>query len=253
MRRPGLTLVLVCLVAPGAAADMVPDGKKIVLHTYAVENADAFPEQLVVAYPYDCDWDTREPRGVGSPDSESVGYDVIVAGSEHADSPACKERRIYVVDRAGLTVEPAERTPDGVELPIVVRELSAMRGPELAAFFAGDPRVHPTGHVVDPPREVVDAGSTPVRTVHTVLRLARADATFSLRGAQMVYTYDDNSVETLPFIAGKRPPPTGRPVAQGAPPPAPLRMISEVPRWPWIAGACGVFGVMALLGLRRRS
>jgi hypothetical protein len=255
MHRLGLCFALVCLdclVAFEAAADMVPDGKKIVMHTYTVENADEFPEQLVIAYPYDCDWHTREPRGVGSQDSEVVGYDVILAGTEHADSPACKQRRIYVVDRTGLTVEPLERTPDG-DRPIVVRELSAMRGPELAAFFADDPRVYATGYVVDPPRDLVDEGSTPVRKIHTVLRLERADAAFSLRGAQMVYTYDDNGVEALPYIAGKRPPPSGRGTPAAALPPAPLRMISEIPRWPWIVGACGVFGVMALFGLRRRS
>ncbi len=59
----------------------------------------------------------------------------------------------------------------------------------------------------------------------------------------------DGSVEQ-PSHASPEPPPD-REVPRTLPP-APLRMISEVPRWPFILGAFGVFLIMALFGLRRR-
>lgn len=54
-----------------------------------------------------------------------------------------------------------------------------------------------------------------------------------------------------PETSPQPPPPSATP--EFVPPPAPLRMVSEVPRWPFIAGAFVVFLIMAAFGLRRRA
>jgi hypothetical protein len=253
MRRLALPLVLVCVagLAREAAADVLPAGKAFIMHSYGVDNVAEFPDHIVLEYPIRCDRETRKAVGVGSHDSEGVAYDVIFKGTEHARSPDCDDSQIYVVERAGLTVEAPEPINDGYFLPAKITELMPLEGEALAAFFASDPRVHATGYHVGRPRDVVPEDSTPLRGVHLNLRLERLGEGFALSGATVEYRYADQSEETLVFVTREPPTPSGKGIPKELPP-APLRMLSEVPRWPFIAGACGVFLIMALLGLRRR-
>lgn len=251
MRRFTMTLAFAWAAATDASADTLPAGKAFILHSYSVDNVAEFPDHVVMEYPINCDPETRKASGIGSYEVEVTSYAVIFKGTEHARSPYCDDSQIYVVERAGLTVAAPEEVNDGILLPAKIAELEAMKGVELAAFFASDPRVHATGYHVEAPREVVLQASTPLRGVHVRLRIERPGEGFAVRGAKVVYTYEDRSEEELAFTSRERPPPSGKGVPKQLPP-APLRMLSEVPRWPFIAGACGVFLIMALLGLRRR-
>jgi hypothetical protein len=67
--------------------------------------------------------------------------------------------------------------------------------------------------------------------------------------ADGVYTTSDDTAEDVPRVTDERPPPSLEP---RRPPSQALSMVSSIPRWPFIAGAVGVFVIMALLGLRRR-
>ncbi len=87
------------------------------------------------------------------------------------------------------------------------------------------------------------------------LALSLALACASPRDALAATNDPTSTAANDPAAAGQPTSPAAREPASPAPalPPPALRMTSEIPRWPFIAGACLVFLVMAALGLRRRS
>lgn len=257
MRRLALVLVLVGaagLAPRRAAADLLPDGMARSTESFSIVNAAEFPGFMLVQYPAICDSSTGRPHGVDA-DKDDLGlidYQVLVAPADDNSATRCVDPQLYVVERGDWTVGTVMKTPahnadDENAALLEVKELDAMSAAERARFFREDPRAHPTLYALARSR-LVDAGE-PLRNTRDMLRLHRAGDRFRLRCEQVVYTYADETEETLPCVDGRRTPPSG----QGKPRPVPpTAMVSSVPRWPFIAAGGGVFLVMVLLGLRRR-
>ncbi|MBL9101272.1 MAG: hypothetical protein JNL82_09960 [Myxococcales bacterium] len=225
--RPSVVVSFVLCAGLARAAAAAPAEAVAPVEVFSVQNADELRDQWVVAYPSRC---------AGGPERD---YAVVLAGIE-TTMPPCKGSQLYVVEREGFT---------GVDMDGVA-ELDAMSAAERADFFARDPRAHATRHPVRAEPRRVGAGDR-LRKIHDVLRVERDDADFFVIGERVVYGYADGTEEVIPFIAGRRPPPTGR---SAEPEEGPrVRLSSDIPRWPWILGACVVFAGMAVYGLRRRS
>lgn len=210
------------------------------VEVYSVLNADEFRGFFVVAYPTVCDPTTRLAFGTaGAPAGPAPGavsdYQVVRAGLELPTPTTCKGSELFVVEREGFTVGESG-----------VPELDALAAEARAQLFGADPRVHTTGHRFG----ARTPGRPGLRKIHDVLRIERDDE-FAAIGERVVYAYDDGTEEVLPFIAGRRPPPTGR----SSQPETGRRVTlsSDIPRWPFIAAAAALFLGMALYGLRRRS
>lgn len=253
--RPPVLIVALALAAGSVAsnvarAEPAPAAKPV--EVFSVINADEFSSHFVVAYPASCDPATGlaygTPGAQGSADV--IDYAVVQPGVE-TPAPRCKHSQLYVIAREGFkkfsrTGTQADRTGEG---PFVaVPELEAMGPQGRAEFFEKDPRVTATRHRFGE-RGALAPGDR-LRKIHDVLRLERDDMDFFMIGERVIYGYVDGTEEVAPFIAGRRPPPTGN----SAPPEERrVRLSSDIPRWPWILGACVVFVGMALYGLRRRS
>lgn len=224
--RPSVVVSFVLCAGLARAAGAAPAEAVAPVEVFSVLNADEFRDQFVVAYPSRC---------AGGPERD---YAVVLAGIETA-APTCKGSQLYVVEREGFTRVGKD----------AVAELDAMSAAERADFFARDPRAHATRHAVKGGSRLINA-SDRLRKIHDVLRVERDDADFFVIGERVVYGYADGSEEVIPFIAGRRPPPTGR---SAEPEEGPrVRLSSDIPRWPWILGGCVVFAAMAVYGLRRR-
>lgn len=274
----GLGAAFLCGACPDASADMMPEDSHVRVYRYSVANLADFPDHLLVAYPVVCDWMTGESyaREVTKHErrmADLLDYDVVLPGRAREPARHCKDTRLYVVEARGWSWTDVDSAPGrgSDEAPIVkVDELERLEVDGRARFFAakgGDPRVHPTGHVLEPWSVVPD--SDPVERIDDVLRIERSGDGFAIRGERVTYTYSDTSREVLTYSGPARPAPSGKgtlPPRPPEPPPAPAATtLADTtspapttssapawPRWPWIAGGCGLAVILAVWQLRRR-
>jgi hypothetical protein len=247
MRTP---LLAALALAPAlAAADSVPAGKAVVTESLAVVNLEELPEYALLQYPVVCDLQSGLPYGVAPDPSldDLLDYAVLLPGEEQWVAP-CGEPRLYLLRRDQWTVgeellAPTREPLDGANLRAIA-ELDAMSGAARWRFFREDPRVVRVDHPPLTSRTTVER-TQPLRRVHDLLRLTRAGAGVVARCERVVYTYADDTSETLPCADGRRPPPSGR----GQPPEPPP---SGRPTWVWL-GLAGALVVLAALRLRRTS
>lgn len=295
--RSSLAALLVCSVGTHARADTMPADSHGRVYRYSVANLVDFPDHLLVAYPVVCDWMTGESyaRDVSKRIRDMamlLDYDVILPGRTREPPRHCKETRLYVVEATGWSMTDVDSAPGrGTdEAPIVkVDELERLEVDGRAKFFAakgGDPRVHPTGHALEPWTIVPD--SDPIEQIEEVFRLERRGDRFTIRGERVTYVYADASREVLPYTGRTRPAASGKGTQPPPPPPAPppdppapppttppdtptpppatpqapapaaTAIVSTTssapawPRWPWLVGGCGLVVILTASRLRRR-
>jgi len=178
--------------------------------TYEIENVDAYPDKVFVAWPRTCG-STGDPLGAVSlqlnPDwalrQHEVDYEVIEKGKRHEVLPYClSTMRIHALPAAEFLRASRVATADDASLGkkpgetfAILPALDAIELPKRIPFFASDPRSRTSPLRFD---EMGRAWRS-TKSVHVVLAI---DAAFIAQPKRVVYTYDQNAPETVTYPRG---------------------------------------------------
>lgn len=256
---------------------------RAIAYTYEVENLDAHPDKVFVAWPRACGA-AGDPLGAVSlqlnPDwvarLHDVDYEVLEKGKHHEVLPYCAQTtRIFALPAAAFPRASRVATADDLaigsragETYAVLPALDEIDLPRRIPFFASDPRRGASAFRFDVVA-TARAGS-PLRAVHDVLAIQGAVGTgspFTVEPKRAVYMYDDGASETVAYAGLQRPAPTrtgaldvdaGANVAAGASAdPRPSATPSPPPRdrgtrWVYAAAIGGLVAGGAIAHYRRK-
>ena len=180
--------------------------------TYEIENVDAYPDKVFVAWPRTCG-STGDPLGAVSlqlnPDwvarQHEVDYEVIEKGKRHEVLPYClATMRIRALPAAGFPRAGRVATADDASLGkkpgetlAILPALDAIELPKRIPFFASDPR-----SVTSPLR--FDEMGRPWRQAKSVHVVLAIDPAFTAQPKRVVYTYNQDDPETVSYpLAGR--------------------------------------------------
>jgi len=256
------------------------------LHTYSIENVDAFPDKVFVAWPRTCG-STGDPLGAVSlqlnPDwaarQHEVDYEVIRQGAAHQVMPYClATMRIFALSAAAFPLGNRLASGDDGSLGKKPGEtvdllpaLDALELPKRVAFFADDSRKVASPFRFDAPLAGYDAGPAVPRGVHRGLVIEGAfDASppsFTLVTKHVKLTFDkptpdvdlspaDAFATPLAGDGGPGQPDRGRAdagmAAAPAPPPEPVRGDGGT-RWVYAAAIGGLLAGGLIAHYRKKD
>ena len=275
---PGSRLAALAALA-GLAAVLGASSARadVPLHTYAIENVDAFPDKVFVAWPRTCG-STGDPLGAVSlqlnPD-----YEVIRQGAAHQVMPYClATMRIFALSAAAFPRGNRPASGDDGSLGKKAGEtvdllpaLDAIELPKRVAFFADDSRKVASPFRFDAPVAGYDAGPAVPRGVHRAFVIEGAfDASppsFTLVTKHVKLTFDKPTpdVDLSPagasakLVAGDGGPgqaDRGRAdagmTAAPAPPPEPVRGDGGT-RWVYAAAIGGLLAGGLIAHYRKKD
>ncbi|HSO32803.1 MAG TPA: hypothetical protein VLT33_09805 [Labilithrix sp.] len=209
-----MALVVLALEIEPARADAPLDS------SYEIENVDAHPEQVFVAWPRSCG-STGEPLGAVSlqlnPDwvarLHEVDYEVLGKGRHQISSYCAKTMRIHALSASAFARASRAATADDASLGKKAGEtmeilpaLDAIDLPKRVAFFATDPRRASAAYAFD---EAAPADAGAVKAVHRVL-VAEGVGTpaFALKAKTISYTFEQGPPLTVSASASTEKPAT---------------------------------------------
>ena len=236
-----------------------------VASTYEIENVEARPDQVIVAWPRTCG-STGEPLGSVSlqlnPDwvgrLHEVDYEVVGKGRHELSTYCAKTMRLHALPVGAFPKVTRVATADDSSLGKKVGEamdilpaLDAIELPKRVAFFASDPRKVSAAYAFD--EAAPDAGA--VKAVHRVLVVDPTAPTFAIKAKTVTFTFASGPPVTLP---GDVPPPSASdagavdagPTAVPAPP-APSKDAGT--RWVYAAAIGGLIAGGLIAHYRKKK
>ena len=229
MARLYASLVAAALVASSswARADILAPGAKTVDYTYEITNLAEHPDTVFVEWPRLCIPPRGEPMGDPNrrkmPGWESrlheIDYEVLKPGPHELLRFCGESAHIYALSAAAFPTDTRVAKEDNWGLGLKsgqtyagVAALESMTVDERIPFFASDPRVrrasYPIAYIL------VLRESSPLKTIHDVLRIESLDASHVVIAPVKVrYGYEDGTSEELAWTGGKHPRPPGKPDA----------------------------------------
>lgn len=190
---------------------------KPIAYTYEIENLDAYPDKVFVAWPRTCG-STGDPLGAVSlqlnPDWVSrlheVDYEVVEKGKRHEVSPYCLgTMRIHALPAAAFPRASRVATADDSTLGkkpgetyAILPALDEIDLPKRIPFFASDPRRVSLPFRFDEPMTARPTAG-PLTTVHFDLvlggDLGAEPGAMTLRPTHVKYMYDQGPPETVSY------------------------------------------------------
>jgi hypothetical protein len=246
-----LTFAAIAIAPHIAAAD------KAVEHTYEIENLDAYPQHVFVAWPRTCG-STGDPLGTVSlqlnPDwvsrQHEVDYEVLEKGKRHEISPYClSSMRIHALPAAAFprgsrvaTVDDSALGKKPGETYATLPALDEIDLPKRIPFFASDPRRVSSPFRFDAPATVLPPAGPP-KAVHHVLAIEGVTAAFGVQPKRAIYTYDEGPPQTVSYPVDAGTMDAGA-TASAAPTPPPRDLGT---RWVYAAALGGLIagGIIA--------
>jgi hypothetical protein len=185
-----------------------------VVSTYEIEDLDAHPDQVIVAWPRSCG-STGEPLGAVSlqlnPDwvarLHEVDYEVVGPGRHELPGYCAKTMRLHALAAAAFPRASRPATADDASLGkkagetlAILPALDAIELPKRIAFFASDPRRTSASYAFD--EAAPDAGV--VTAVHRVLVLEATAPALAVKAKKVTYTFASGP----PVTVGAEPAPS---------------------------------------------
>lgn len=223
--RGVVTAVVVTFATITIAPRLARADAKPIDYTYEIENLEAYPDKVFVAWPRTCG-STGDPLGTVSlqlnPDwvtrLHEVDYEVLARGKHHQVLPYCAPTtRLFALPSAAFPQSPRAATADDSALGkkpgesyLVLPALDEIELPKRITFFAGDPRLLSSPFRLDVVAKA--PGGSPLKAVHDVLAIegaiGAAATTFAVAPKRAIYTYDDGASEAVPYRDARRPSPS---------------------------------------------
>jgi hypothetical protein len=210
--------------APRAARAAAP-----IAYTYEIENADAWPDKVLVLWPRTCQA-SGKPLGAidlalnpdWAPRMHEIDYEVVVKGKVHGIVRYCVESaRFFALPASDFARGARDSTADDTAIGqaeagapfAIVPALDAVDLKRRVELFAADPRVLRAAFRFDAPAPAaaapVAAPGAVLKAVHDVLAVSElGPADFVVGPKRVVYTYQDDATETLLYVGASRPPPS---------------------------------------------
>ena len=236
-----------------------------VASTYEIENIEARPDQVVVAWPRTCG-STGEPLGSVSlqlnPDwvgrLHEVDYEVVGKGRHEVSSYCAKTMRLHALPIAAFpkvtrlaTADDSSLGKKAGEAMDILPALDAIELPKRVAFFTSDPRNGTAAYAFD--EAAPDGGA--VKTVHRVLVVDTTAPAFAIKAKTVTFTLESGPPVTL---TGDLPPPSagdaGTPDASLGAAPTPLAPTTDAgTRWVYAAAIGGLIAGGLIARYRKKK
>jgi hypothetical protein len=226
------SLLVVLGFAPRAALAASP-----VAYTYEIENADSWPDKVLVLWPRTCQA-SGKPLGAidlalnpdWAPRMHEIDYEVVVKGKAHGVVRYCVESaRFFALPASDFALGARASTADDMAIGqveagapfAIVPALDAVDLKKRVELFGADPRVLRASFRFDAPVDAAApeaaAPGAAVRAVHDVLAVSELGPTgFVVSPKRVVYTYQDGATETLAYVGASRPGASRSGAASGA-------------------------------------